>query len=286
MRDFPNALRANEYRAEPRRSRRKYLLEIARGRFDAADSSRIDPTSEQYGRNLLSRVRAMASPWSPVVKEDLEEIHEEILSWQPKDDDVIDMNVVEYRNLIDVKNYLLGILAFRLQDDQLLGRYVEQADRRDAESAENESTAVANILKVLQAARNADAETAIQRFHDARIPLRTFWDSFSSPLYTQDFSRLIISELLFEHHRYEEALPWFESIFSGWDMDGMIYAAPVHLRRAQIHENRGEIKDAIKNYEVFIDYWRDADPELQPMVEEARERIDVLMQSMVAEPAE
>ncbi len=38
----------------------------------------------------------------------------------------------------------------------------------------------------------------------------------------------------------------------------------------------GEPEEARERYEQFIALWRNADPELQPLVEEARERIAVL----------
>jgi tetratricopeptide (TPR) repeat protein len=46
---------------------------------------------------------------------------------------------------------------------------------------------------------------------------------------------------------------------------------PFVLRRlGQLHESRGHREQAIDYYSQFIDLWKDADPELQPQVEEAR----------------
>jgi len=41
----------------------------------------------------------------------------------------------------------------------------------------------------------------------------------------------------------------------------------------KIYEQLGDYDKARESYEYFVHYWRDADPELQPMVEEARQAI-------------
>jgi len=49
-----------------------------------------------------------------------------------------------------------------------------------------------------------------------------------------------------------------------------MYLAPSHLHRARIHERRGERVAAVEHYARVVELWRDADPRLQPLVEEAR----------------
>jgi hypothetical protein len=38
----------------------------------------------------------------------------------------------------------------------------------------------------------------------------------------------------------------------------------------KVYEALGESGKARESYEYFVEYWQDADPELQPIVEEAR----------------
>jgi eukaryotic-like serine/threonine-protein kinase len=47
-------------------------------------------------------------------------------------------------------------------------------------------------------------------------------------------------------------------------------------RLGQLHEARGDRARAAEHYRVFIELWRDADPELQPRVREARRRLVAL----------
>jgi len=55
---------------------------------------------------------------------------------------------------------------------------------------------------------------------------------------------------------------------------------PTYERLAHLYEQREESGNAIEYYNRFIELWKDADPELQPRVQDARERLA----SLVAEP--
>jgi len=58
--------------------------------------------------------------------------------------------------------------------------------------------------------------------------------------------------------------------------------APSHLYRGQIYEDMGDIEQALWHYEAFVELWRDADPEYQPMVEDAREQMGRLTSELGA----
>ena len=48
------------------------------------------------------------------------------------------------------------------------------------------------------------------------------------------------------------------------------------FRSGEIYENLGEMDKAVENYRRFIEYWKDCDPELRPMVEDAQARLALL----------
>ena len=52
--------------------------------------------------------------------------------------------------------------------------------------------------------------------------------------------------------------------------------APATLARARLAESEGRTTDAIELYERFARLWADCEPELRPLVEEARQRADSL----------
>jgi tetratricopeptide (TPR) repeat protein/tRNA A-37 threonylcarbamoyl transferase component Bud32 len=51
------------------------------------------------------------------------------------------------------------------------------------------------------------------------------------------------------------------------------WLAGTHKRLGELYEAAGELPKAVANLEKFIELWKDADPELQPKVREARERL-------------
>jgi len=58
------------------------------------------------------------------------------------------------------------------------------------------------------------------------------------------------------------------------------HLAHAYVRMGDLYAERGDREGAVEYYNRFVDLWNDADPELQPQVEEVRRRIVVL----VAEP--
>jgi tetratricopeptide (TPR) repeat protein len=55
-----------------------------------------------------------------------------------------------------------------------------------------------------------------------------------------------------------------------------VYLAGVHRRLAALYEAKGEVPKAAEHYRAFIELWKNADPELQPRVAEARRRLAAL----------
>lgn len=55
-----------------------------------------------------------------------------------------------------------------------------------------------------------------------------------------------------------------------------VYLAHILQRLGALYEAKGDRAKAIEHYERFIQLWRNADPELQPRVAEARRRIELL----------
>ncbi|MFN8581413.1 MAG: hypothetical protein U0163_10605, partial [Gemmatimonadaceae bacterium] len=60
---------------------------------------------------------------------------------------------------------------------------------------------------------------------------------------------------------------------------GATYMAGAHKRLGELYEAKGDIENAKSQLTEFIDLWKDADPELQPKVKEAREKLATLQRS-------
>jgi tetratricopeptide (TPR) repeat protein len=54
------------------------------------------------------------------------------------------------------------------------------------------------------------------------------------------------------------------------------FLAPTYKRLGELYETKGNAAKAVENYEKFVELWKDADPELQPQVKAAREKISKL----------
>ena len=59
------------------------------------------------------------------------------------------------------------------------------------------------------------------------------------------------------------------------EYDGF-YLPTVHKRLGELYEAKAQRDKALSHYRVFIDLWKDADPELQPQVTDARQRVAAL----------
>jgi tetratricopeptide (TPR) repeat protein len=66
---------------------------------------------------------------------------------------------------------------------------------------------------------------------------------------------------------------------TGRNFTDRYWLAPVLLRLGELYENAGDTKRATEYYGRFVDLWKNADPELQPRVADARARIDRLNRS-------
>jgi serine/threonine protein kinase/tetratricopeptide (TPR) repeat protein len=91
--------------------------------------------------------------------------------------------------------------------------------------------------------------------------------------YSEADARMLRARLLAELGREEEAVRWL-STFPDPAAHDLAYLAPSHLRRAEIHRARGEDRQARAHYARFLELWDEADPEVQPLVRQVRDRLE------------
>jgi len=94
-------------------------------------------------------------------------------------------------------------------------------------------------------------------------------------LYALGHVRFLRAEILSELGRQEEALSWYASI-PGRPLYDLVFMAPSHRRQAEIHERLGNPEKAAEHYARFIELWNESDPELQPLVADARSKLSGL----------
>jgi tetratricopeptide (TPR) repeat protein len=121
------------------------------------------------------------------------------------------------------------------------------------------------------AGRNAEALAHLEK---------AGWEAAASVFVSEAYDRFCRAELLEVVGREDEALGWYGSIAERAAYE-LVYLAPAHLRQAGIYDKRGDRSQAAQHYRRFIELWKDADPELQPAVEAARERLAEVQQVSV-----
>jgi tetratricopeptide (TPR) repeat protein len=91
------------------------------------------------------------------------------------------------------------------------------------------------------------------------------------PFFSQLLERFLHAEILVTLGRDAEALPWYES-FVAHDGYAVLYHAPAARRQGEIAERLDQPEAAAQHYARFLELWKDADPALQPSVQDVEQR--------------
>jgi tetratricopeptide (TPR) repeat protein len=169
--------------------------------------------------------------------------------------------------------YLLGLLSARLGDAPQAARYTAELE---ALPAPTEAGSLAGDLSrgvraELAAKRGRPAE-ATAAFAGAR---REAWYEMASasPFFAQSRERFLQAEALVAQSRDGEAAVLYRSLSGQGSLFELAYLAPAQLRLGEIAERQGRADEAAQHYSRVVEVWRDADPELQPLVREASARL-------------
>lgn len=160
--------------------------------------------------------------------------------------------------------------------DDNAGRTIAFSQRLLQAEKPEEAVSVIRIwaatLQALQAMRKQDEIAALQFLEKEPVIIR--FPLYFSPLLNLGFQRYLRAELLNRLGRYEEALNWYRSIAGFFDLP---YRAPAVYQCAQINEKIGKQDEAIRDYQRFLEWWRDCDPEFRFMTRTAERRLAQLL---------
>ncbi len=172
--------------------------------------------------------------------------------------------------------YLLGLLHAAVGDEEQA--HAAAARLRGMEPLEFAPSGRTNLARAVEAevsrrqGRMGDALRILESFEYEGFPgVYDVWGSYPMPR-----ERLLRAELLAQAGRFEEALGWYETLDGRYEPTEQGYLAPAYLGRARMHEALNRPEEAARAYERFVELWQDADEPLQPMVAEARERLEHL----------
>ena len=168
----------------------------------------------------------------------------------------------------------LGLLDARLGDTTAALRSARLLDRAGTASlAGRYAHTLAESIRAHVAAIGGRDDEALGRIEGAG------WEAAASVFVSEAYDRLFRAELLEKLGREDEALGWYGSIAERAAYE-LVYLAPAHRHQAEIYARRGQRELAAEHYRKFIELWKNADAELQPEVQKAREELGTLEKSV------
>jgi tetratricopeptide (TPR) repeat protein len=257
-------------------------LEVARGRWEAA-KAQIDNVSELAPALGLAYQSLLAvTPFLEVQPSELHELRDSLARWDGRFAATPSIDVrgplspfgIPDELALNLRTYLSGLLHARLGEGAMALRYAQALEQP---AATTDSLGLlhdaALDIRALVAFSHNDPARAITLLEQAQLKASVA-EAQASRLYQRSYHRFLRAEALYQLGRDEEALGWFSS-FPGPGWGGTIdytYLAITHLRQGQIYERLGQPHKALEHYTKFIELWSDSEPELQPFVEDAKER--------------
>ncbi len=115
------------------------------------------------------------------------------------------------------------------------------------------------VLRTYAALRRGD----LDRLRDFEAAQRVF--IIGGLGYEGSFLRYDVGRLLLEAGRVDDAERYFLSLYPE-----SRYYVPAQYQLGRVYEALGEREKAREHYRIFVEWWNDADPELQPWVDEGR----------------
>jgi tetratricopeptide (TPR) repeat protein len=245
-------------------------IELTNGRWNAASDElealvALDAAAALEHRAFYALTRFLETPRSELIA-----LRDSLQRWEPasaraEGDGLIAIHRTAHPYF---RLYLLGLLSARLGEPSAALGYAAELERTDRSSALGVyAVDQGQFVRAEVAWMGGRRQEALTLLDQAR-----YWTTDSrrhehgdSPFFIQLHERFARAELLYELGRHQDALPWYRAL--SYDL---LYTAPAHLRLAQIYERRGERRNAIDHYSHFLELWRNSDPALQPLMQQAR----------------
>lgn len=248
-------------------------LELALGRWSAArreleNLEAIDPVS-----TLIIAAVFTASPFTPATPAEIQAILDRLAEPGALSNTGPSAAIAHPGNLFSpfMRLYLAGLLEAKLgRIEQALGRAAALEALGGTPGDPELGSGLARSIRAAVAWHDDDARAAHDQLRHA--PLGAQYLKATIGFAAQAYERFLIGESLAALGRRTDAIRWFATFPEPAAYD-LIYLAPSHLRRAEIFDRLGDRAAAIRHYARFIELWLDCDPELRPMVEEARRRL-------------
>ena len=168
--------------------------------------------------------------------------------------------------------YVMGLLAARL--GQRADAESHAADLELAsDSSTYEGTLAADFAVGIRAELIRPSEQPSQELEVLeQATLNKYYGSGGGNAFANRvMQRFRRAELLRALDRPDEALRWYSSI-ADISMEESAYIGPSLISSGEIYEELGNTESALRDYNLFLKLWDNADPEFQSLVNEVRAR--------------
>ncbi len=216
------------------------------------------------------------SPVGVLIEDELAELKTRVETAYPREEFTSELRSGEEQVW---KTYILASLSFRMGEMDDFQRYRNQLAGLAGQRPNGFGPGFVAMLDAFEAGAQGDLRRARAAADEVKFPSRfhagPHWYTGRIQL------RQVLAVMLIERGQFDEALPLVESL----DYSHALYEVPSYFYRAQCYEGLGDVDRAVEYYARFVDHWKDADPELQPMVEEARAGLERLLDDRTREPS-
>jgi tetratricopeptide (TPR) repeat protein len=247
---------------------------LAEGRWSEAkqEFAKADATNPSARR---SQALAATLPFLVVSRPDLIALRTELEQWNPSADPPVPNPGLTSVLRPHLRLYLLGLLSSRLGEDTRALRYADALESADRPA--ETGMLIRDLSRTIRAdvaARRGQSEEALELLERVRGEVPA--ELLLNPFFSEEGSRFLRAELLYQLGRDREALRWFANAWQGTPSE-LLFRAPAHLRQGELYERLGEREKSVEHYGRFIELWKSCDPELRPSVERARARMAALL---------
>jgi DNA-binding SARP family transcriptional activator/TolB-like protein len=253
-------------------------LQLGGGRYREAERTLAAAVTLPRARSLEYRAMMATLPFRPPARDEVTEVRAEIAAHPDlplhAEGGPISARGIEYPHLLwpgmfrPRRLYLLGALHARLGDIQAAAAVADSLAQEA--TAEPFADRYERLTRGRAAAQRGDAAAGLRALGSVQPPPLSTFESLVD--YGRVYERWLRAELLQESGRFAEAVRWYATFPDPMGRD-VAYLAPSHLRRAEIFDAGGEHEQAAFHYARFVELWADAEPELQPQVVRARQRL-------------
>jgi tetratricopeptide (TPR) repeat protein len=165
------------------------------------------------------------------------------------------------------RNFSLAVKAFIAADDlPTVRRLIDEWRRTTPPEVELQQRDQLTAAQGELALAEGDARTALRLFRLADVGR---CESCAATRLARAFDKLGQSDSVIASYERAIAHP-VSGELSRESFDEIVRA---YRRLGELYEAKGDTKRAIQRYSDFVELWRNADPSLQPLVKDVRERI-------------